>query len=118
MAQRRAKSLSFEKPFVRMKYVRTSNDETVRFLGEVSERIQSWAVLGWWRSNKTCFPTIEKTTRDVLYVQAPAVASEKCFSLADNVIKYELACLTKDHIRTCMRLRYPKPLLGSVRETA
>lgn len=82
-----------------------ADDEISVFMRSTMNADRSIDVLSWWMQNQKRYPTLAKTARDVLAVQASSVASESCFSDAGNLITDRRTSLSDESIRNCILLR-------------
>jgi hAT family C-terminal dimerisation region len=48
-------------------------------------------ILGYWKRNKTTYPTLDMMARDIFTVSVSTLSSESCFSSANRILT--LVCL-------------------------
>ncbi|KAL0239487.1 hypothetical protein GEMRC1_009595 [Eukaryota sp. GEM-RC1] len=61
--------------------------------------------LMWWKLNESKFPTLARTSRIALSVQASNVASESLFSQAGRVVTPDRSRLTDLNVEACVCLK-------------
>jgi hypothetical protein len=52
--------------------------------------------MAWWKGNERKFPILAKLARMYLAIQATSAPSERIFSVASRIIKYDRARLEPD----------------------
>ena len=60
----------------------------------------------WWRTYESRFPNLSRMARDYLAIPATSVPSERCFSLAGNVLTKQRSSMTEGMANAIMCCKY------------